>query len=416
MAANLVSILIIVTFAFVIQPGVLCAHWPADFDDVSMVYTCQGVDLLLPWDVTPDSGEEIIVMTWFFTDQTNKTQVVAMSSHGIFFPYGRYLKRVEHVPTGGLRLSHVMLKDEGNYTLEVNLEDKSGAHLTRRHTVIVHVATMAQARIDATMKGRQAARVVFDSRTGQHHVLITCKSQGRQPSAVIWTTPSQEVVNSSQTDDGDFRLLLPNPVSGGNYTCRLPADSPAARCLPRDDPALSGGTVFVDAMDARLQLLEAGQAALRRENDNFKKENVNFKKENSDLKQEAQKLKDSFKKQTDDFKQEVEKLKNSQKALQTANSDLKRKLAAKRCQSGVMGFHNIHGPRQETKRINFSPRFATTPVVMVALSRLDVHRSYNLRVVVNSPSGLSATGFHLTVYEWADSHTYSANVAWIACA
>nr|KAG5693586.1 hypothetical protein BaRGS_011711 [Batillaria attramentaria] len=68
--------------------------------------------------------------------------------------------------------------------------------------------------------------------------------------------------------------MLPNPVSGGNYTCRIDPDSPAASCLPKDDPALERATVHVDEVTERLSLIEAQQGALTAENAHLKDENA----------------------------------------------------------------------------------------------------------------------------------------------
>nr|KAG5693590.1 hypothetical protein BaRGS_011715 [Batillaria attramentaria] len=63
------------------------------------------------------------------------------------------------------------------------------------------------------------------------------------------------------------------------------------RCLPKDDPALEGATVFVDKMDARLMLVEAEQSALRRKNDNLEAEQSALRRENDNLKAEQSALK-----------------------------------------------------------------------------------------------------------------------------
>nr|KAG5694022.1 hypothetical protein BaRGS_002476 [Batillaria attramentaria] len=51
---------------------------------------------------------------------------------------------------------------------------------------------------------------------------------------VLEKTPSGSNVSTSNRQGDEFSLLLPNPVSGGNYTCHAGPDSPAARCLPKD--------------------------------------------------------------------------------------------------------------------------------------------------------------------------------------
>lgn len=74
---------------------------------------------------------------------------------------------------------------------------------------------------------------------------------------------------SSSYADGVFTLLLPNPASGGCYTCRVPPDSPATACLGSDSPLRAAQSVSVDKVEARLTLLEAENKLLKEENANL---------------------------------------------------------------------------------------------------------------------------------------------------
>ncbi|XP_070175906.1 complement C1q-like protein 4, partial [Littorina saxatilis] len=74
-----------------------------------------------------------------------------------------------------------------------------------------------------------------------------------------YQTPDGQTLESSGEENGTFHLLLPNPPSGGNYTCTLPPLSPASRCLPPLSPLLEGATVHVDQVKVSFTLLEARQ-------------------------------------------------------------------------------------------------------------------------------------------------------------
>nr|KAG5706727.1 hypothetical protein BaRGS_007230 [Batillaria attramentaria] len=68
-------------------------------------------------------------------------------------------------------------------------------------------------------------------------------------------------------------MLVPNPVSGANYTCRVHPHSAAAQCYPHDATVLNGARFEVDKVEARLSLLEAAQQDLRTKNERLQAEN-----------------------------------------------------------------------------------------------------------------------------------------------
>jgi hypothetical protein len=67
---------------------------------------------------------------------------------------------------------------------------------------------------------------------------------------------------SSSEDNDTFYLRLPNPPSGGNYTCRLPPFEPATSCLPQNSPLRDpeGASIAVDEVKASFSILAAEMA------------------------------------------------------------------------------------------------------------------------------------------------------------
>ena len=70
-------------------------------------------------------------------------------------------------------------------------------------------------------------------------------------------------MSSSQYKDGQFLLLLDNPVTGGSYTCNVSQTHASSGC-PHGSGAYSGdASVTVDKVEARLSLLEAENEKLK---------------------------------------------------------------------------------------------------------------------------------------------------------
>lgn len=96
-------------------------------------------------------------------------------------------------------------------------------------------------------------------------------------------------------------------------------------------------------------------------------------------------------------------------------------LAAKRCESGYGVFQPHHQPnigngyRTHKKRIAFSTPFASVPVIAAGIHYLDVGNAANTRLAT-LVTNVDLTGFDLSMYEWADSHTYGGRAVWMACA
>ena len=67
---------------------------------------------------------------------------------------------------------------------------------------------------------------------------------------------------STQYSNGQFLLLLDNPVTDGSYTCEVPQASSSAACV-KNGTRGGGANVTVDRLEARLALLEAELSTLR---------------------------------------------------------------------------------------------------------------------------------------------------------
>ena len=78
-------------------------------------------------------------------------------------------------------------------------------------------------------------------------------------------TPEGQELHSSSEDNETYHLLVPNPPSGGNYSCSLPPLFPAARCLPPHSPILESAAVDVDQVKVTYSVLEARQEQLAME-------------------------------------------------------------------------------------------------------------------------------------------------------
>ena len=70
-------------------------------------------------------------------------------------------------------------------------------------------------------------------------------------------------MSSSQYKDGQFLLLLDNPVTGGSYTCNV-SQTHAASGYPHGSSTHPGdASIAVDKVDARLSVLEAENEKLK---------------------------------------------------------------------------------------------------------------------------------------------------------
>ena len=71
-------------------------------------------------------------------------------------------------------------------------------------------------------------------------------------------TPLNQTLPSTSYKNGRFLLAVPNPIANGEYRCSIAGSSPAVACLQSSDytPLLQGASIVVDALEARLALLQ----------------------------------------------------------------------------------------------------------------------------------------------------------------
>ncbi|KAK7479035.1 hypothetical protein BaRGS_00029705, partial [Batillaria attramentaria] len=180
-----------------------------------------------------------------------------------------------YIPEAGLLLNHVTVSDTGNYTVAVSAYNSTNDVLTLHRTAILEMSE-EPAVVKFQLELRQKSDLVYDVKTRQWHVVLQCGHfafLGNPPvTGTEWTTPSGTTLSSSGSDSGYFSLLVPNPVKGGNYTCRIPSGSPAASCLPSNNTLLQEASMFVDGLEARLRVIEAQQTTLQTENNRLRQE------------------------------------------------------------------------------------------------------------------------------------------------
>ena len=75
---------------------------------------------------------------------------------------------------------------------------------------------------------------------------------------------------SSEYKEGQFLLMLDNPVTGGSYTCKIPQASASSACLHGNNTQAGEATVTIDQTETRLLALEARQGVLMTENNQLK--------------------------------------------------------------------------------------------------------------------------------------------------
>nr|QBA18385.1 VIgL family C1q-related protein 10 [Littorina littorea] len=269
-------------------PGYTALTWSDDLKDGQPVYACAGANLLLPWNVSKATTEGIEDIKWFYSGRSQ--EMIAIFANGNFLSMPSYADRVLHVTTGGLYLRHVQVSDTGNYSIEVSGHDASGAFVTHRHTAVVRVGDSLMT-TDGDLHVREEVKAMLDNSDQQFHVVLSCGTftyLTYPPFEVEWTHPDGSQENSSTYNDGKFQLLLANPIKGGNYSCRIPAHSAAAACLPGHTPKPVVAGISVDSMEGRLTVMEAQQSALKEDNSGLKIKLSDLRTEFSDYKNDTE--------------------------------------------------------------------------------------------------------------------------------
>ncbi|KAK7089760.1 uncharacterized protein [Littorina saxatilis] len=258
-------------------------QWTDSLTNNTVMPVCSASDIHLPWNFTLSPDERIEDIKWIYRAEDGSEGLIALFASGQITTTPAYHGRVQWTGQGGIVVSHAAVAESGHYIIIVSTEDSSN-HLARfSKTVYVQVADPPTAE-SGELHVLQEPDAVLDNETRQWRVELTCgvlTSPGHPAVHVVWTTPDGHTVESSSEHNGTFRLLLPNPPSGGNYTCTLPPLSPATRCLPPLSPLLEGATVTVDQVKASFTLLEARQQEMEK---NVSAENARLQTELDALK------------------------------------------------------------------------------------------------------------------------------------
>ncbi|XP_078323719.1 uncharacterized protein LOC111122591 isoform X1 [Crassostrea virginica] len=86
-----------------------------------------------------------------------------------------------------------------------------------------------------------------------------------------------------------------------------------------------------------------------------------------------------------------------------------------RCESGSVGQHESPAPGWPyTTKVTFQSPFEQAPTVTFGLYLLDNRWDKNLRVNTDV-SGVTTTGFQISINRWADTVLYGARIRWMAC-
>ncbi|XP_078321793.1 uncharacterized protein LOC111110771 [Crassostrea virginica] len=86
-----------------------------------------------------------------------------------------------------------------------------------------------------------------------------------------------------------------------------------------------------------------------------------------------------------------------------------------RCESGSVGQDVYPAPAWPyTADVTFQSPFEQAPTVTYGLDLLDNAWDKNLRVDT-TVSGVTTTGFHISINPWADTILYGARIRWMAC-
>ncbi|KAK7093364.1 uncharacterized protein [Littorina saxatilis] len=232
-------------------------QWTDSLTNNTVMTVCSASDIHLPWNFTLSPDERIEDIKWIYRAEDGSDELIAIFAAGQIITTPAYTGRVQWTGQGGIVVSQA---ESGNYSVVVSTGDTALPLARFFKTVSVQVTDppiVESGKLHVLQKS-----VVYDNTTGQWRLVVTCGDftfLGHPRVHVIWTTPDGHTVESSSEHNGTFRLLLPNPPSGGNYTCSLPPLSPATRCLPPLSPLLEGATVTVDEVKVSFALLEARQ-------------------------------------------------------------------------------------------------------------------------------------------------------------
>nr|KAG5704744.1 hypothetical protein BaRGS_005200 [Batillaria attramentaria] len=261
--------LLYITVSSVLIGVVAGFTWTSHTPNGTRITNCVGDNVTLHWSFETSPGEIIQSVRWFvYNEGAQAEKPLANYVFGVFFKMPSVKTRVEFLANAGIQLFNVSARDFGTYVLRVSLS-RNRFLVTEEQWAVISLPDKP-----VLAEGRLVAMVLPETRfsedTQEHHVQLECGrvlNDDQSDISVVWTTPHGKTLESSYYKDGVFILLLPNPVVGGAYSCRLDKVSTNINCL-RDDKALTQPSfVHVDGMASRLAVVEAGLRTLKQDPD-----------------------------------------------------------------------------------------------------------------------------------------------------
>ncbi|KAK7090096.1 uncharacterized protein [Littorina saxatilis] len=240
-------------------------EWSERFQDTSKpLEICSGENIQLFWNYTLTEGEGVKGLVWTCQPEGKVSELMATYADHHFVPMSPFSGRLAHLKDGGIELSCATILESGNYSVAVTTVDQTGTETLYQKTAWVKIVDTPKTQ-SGYLEVSKSKEPVRDESNGQWHIQLTCgnfSDRGHPPIDVVWRTPKGEELSSSNFDNGNFQLMIPNPLAGGNYTCSLPRGEPATKCLPRDSELLEEVCVEVDEDKSRFSMLEARQQEL----------------------------------------------------------------------------------------------------------------------------------------------------------
>ncbi|XP_076450150.1 uncharacterized protein LOC143286462 [Babylonia areolata] len=227
------------------------------------ILTCLGQNVTLPGGVSQpssDAGDGQIVRVGWLKNDGDQENLLAVNTSGHFFSNLGTRRALLHVPDKGVTLPGVREADLGNYTVRVHSVRQGVLHA---HNTRVVLNQQDDIQLDEDkLQIHIADDVIYDNSTDEWHVQIMCGrflSEVEDHVTVTWQTPSNQLLNSTRSDNGHFVLHVPNPVEQGVYSCLLQTD----RCHNRHFVSGKAANLSVNSVEQRLRVLESSMSSLQ---------------------------------------------------------------------------------------------------------------------------------------------------------
>ncbi|XP_025103058.1 neurotrypsin-like [Pomacea canaliculata] len=213
-------------------------------DNNASYYACVGDSITFPWSYITDYHETVSYIEWYFS-QTSDTypEVIASFIHGEFFVSSSARQHLSFSGDAGLTVSGLTHNDFGVYSARVVINSYSSLETEESYIHLRLPETPSTT--DQQLHARMLPNPMRGS--GEWHVQLACgyfTTPGTV--AVLWKTPSGQILHNSTFTGDEYVLTLDNPVEEGSYTCFLDVTDPAARCVHISPTMLFSNEVHVD--------------------------------------------------------------------------------------------------------------------------------------------------------------------------